>query len=237
MDVITKSIKRGDLLATDVLTTTGIAVLNPLVSLWESFVNIVPGIIGAILILIIGYFIAYILGHAVRLVLEKLGLDRQLGKAHVANKIGKSNVSAILGELIKWYIFIIFIGSAVDLLRLGNLSQILTSFVLWLPHLIAGILVVLVGVLIAHYVEFKMIEHTKMRGMELAAKIVKIIIFFIIAVLALAQIGIDVSFLEWIFLILVGAVAVGITIALGISFGHALKGEGKNMVNYIKKNF
>jgi len=224
-------------MAQDVFTTTGVAILNPLINLWESFIDIIPGIIGAIIILLLGYFIAYILGNSVRILLDKLGLDKQLEKAHVMHKFGKSKISAILGEIIKWYIFIVFIGAAVELLRLGTLTSLLTSFVSWLPNLIAGILVVLVGVLVAHFVEHKMTEHTKMKGMELAAKAVKIVLYFIVAVIALAQIGIDVSFLEWVFLILVASVAIGITIALGISLGHALKGEGKNIVDSVKKNF
>ncbi|QQG38692.1 MAG: hypothetical protein HYS32_03755 [Candidatus Woesearchaeota archaeon] len=224
-------------MAADVITSTGIAVLNPLLSLWESFVRVIPGLIGAVIILIIGYLVAYVLGHAFRIILEKVGLDKGLENAHAISRVGKTKISAVLGDVIKWYILIIFLGAAVDLLKLGLLSDLLQSFVLWLPNLIAAILIALVGILLAHYVEHKMTENSKMRGMELLGKVLKIIIYFIAIVIGLSQVGIDTTILTWTFLLLVGAIAVGITIALGIGLGHEFKSHGKEITNVIRRNF
>ena len=62
-------------MALDGVTATGSLILNPLLSLWASFINVLPGIVAAIIILILGYFVALGLGHLVRIVLEKAGLN------------------------------------------------------------------------------------------------------------------------------------------------------------------
>ena len=62
-------------MALDAISTTGSLILNPLISLWNGFVGVLPGIIAAIIVLIIGYFVALGVGHAVKVLLEKAGLD------------------------------------------------------------------------------------------------------------------------------------------------------------------
>jgi len=220
-------------MALDAITATGSLILNPLISLWNSFVNILPGIIAAIIILIIGYFIAVGIGHALRVLLEKAGLDIYMEKAKLSKSVGHIHISRLLGEITKWYIFLIFLQSSVDLLSLGALSAVLNEFVLWLPNLIIAAIIVIFGVALSHFIGTKIEEHTEMKGVRLFSKIIKIVVLFIVIVIALEQIGVDVSILENTFLLLIGSLAVGIAIALGIGLGSGLKGEGKKIVQEI----
>ena len=139
----------------DALSTTGGLILNPLIELWNGFVTIIPGVVAAIILLIIGYFIAMGLGHLVRVIFEKAGLDAALQKAKFSKSVGAFHLSKILGEVSKWYIFLIFLAEAVNLLELGTLSALLQQFVLWLPNLIVAGLVIIFGVALAHFVSMK----------------------------------------------------------------------------------
>ena len=127
------------------LAQTGALILDPLYTLWISFGKILPGLIAAIIILIIGYFIALIIGHVVRIILEKIGLDTKMRKAKLMKAVGHTHLPNILGEIVKWYIFIIFLQQAVALLQLGTLTLLLDRFVTWLPNVIAGVLIILFG--------------------------------------------------------------------------------------------
>jgi len=210
-------------------------ILNPLFNLWLSFVDIFPGLVAALIILILGYLIGFIMGHAVRIILQKIGIDTQVQKSKLTKAIGNAHISALVGEITKWYIFVIFLQSAVDVLRLGTLSVILTQFALWLPDVIAAVLIVIFGLLFAQYVDLKIQETSKVKGSNTWGKVLKWAITLIVIVIALGQIGIEVSLLENIILLIIGAFAVGIALAIGLSFGLGSKGEAANIVKKITK--
>jgi len=221
-------------MALDAISTTGSLILNPLISLWNGFVGVLPGIIAAIIVLIIGYFVALGIGHAVKVLLEKAGLDTYLERSKFAREVGHFHLSRILGEVTKWYIFLIFIQAGVDLLRLGTLSSLLNEFVRWLPNVIVAAIIVIFGVALAHFVSMKIEEHTRTKGVGFFSKLIKIVIYYVVLVIALEQIGVEASILENTFLILIGALAVGIAVALGIGLGRAMQPEGKEIVKDLK---
>jgi len=216
------------------LSLASSVILDPLVTVWNSFVSMLPGLLAAIIVLIVGYFVAFLLGHGLKLLLEKLGLNRWLYQSTVSKAIGHTNVAAFLGEILKWYVFIIFLQVAVDLLQLGTLSNLLNTFVMWLPNVIAAIIILFAGVALAHYIEMRMKAHTKMRGMNLTAVLAKLVIVFLVAIVALKQIGIDVSILENTFLILIAALGLGIAVAIGIGFGGSMKGPSQKILRNLK---
>jgi len=218
----------------DAFSATGSLILDPLISLWNGFVMVIPGIIAAIILLIIGYFVALGIGHLFKLLLEKSGLDHYLEKSKFAKAVGHFHLSRLVGEIIKWYIFIIFLAQAVDLLELGTLSSILQEFVRWLPSAILAAIVVIFGVALAHFLSMKIEEHTTTRGVRFFSKIVKMVVYFIVLIVALQQIGVDVSILENTWYLLIGALAVGLAIALGIGLGGSLKQEGREIVDDLK---
>lgn len=221
----------------DFLVSASEALTNPLVNLWISFVNILPNLIAAIIILIIGYVVAYILGHAVKVLLFKLGLDNQIEKARISKALGRIKLSALLGEITKWYIFIIFLQSAIDLVNLGTLSILLQEFVMWLPNVIAAALIIIFGLFLAHFVTLKIREHTDVKGGKTLTGILNIVITFIVVVIALEQIGINVSILSNMFLILLGGLALGAAIAIGLSFGLGMQKDSGKALEKMKKWF
>ncbi len=222
-------------MALDAVTATGSLILNPLLSLWVGFINVLPGIVAAIIILIVGYFISLGIGHLVRIILEKAGLNKYMERHKLASVVGHIRGSHVFGEIVKWYVFIIFLQSAVELLKLGALSSVLNDFVLWLPNVIVAAVVIIFGVGLSHYVALKIEEHTEMKGTKFLSKLLKIVIIFMVIVVALSQVGVDVSILENTFLLLIGALAVGIAIALGIGLGKAVTLNGKKIVKDLEE--
>jgi len=209
--------------------------VGPLYTLWTSFKNIFPGLIAAIIILIIGYIIAMLLGHAVRIILEKVGVDQKVRKAKLVKNVGHIHLPKIFGEITKWYVFIIFLHVAVDILELGALTIVLGKFVSWLPNVIAAVLIFIFGLALAHIIEMKIAEHSSMKGVLLASHIVKIAVLIIVAVVALRQMGIEVGLLENLVLLVVGSLSVGIALALGIGVGLGMKKDAEKFIDNFKK--
>jgi len=219
------------------LVATGNLFLQPLYKLWQDFVSIFPSIVVAILLLVLGYFIGWAIGHAVKWLLNKAGLDDLIKKSGLTKEVGHTHVPNLVGELIKWFVFIIFLQVAVAVLNLSTLSNLLNDFVRWLPNILFATIIFFVGVALAHYVGMKVREHTKMRGMLIAAGILKVVILYLVLVIALHQIGIDVGILENAFLILLGALGLGFALAMGIGLGLGIRDHADGLVDSIKKNF
>ncbi len=220
------------------LIDTGNLVLNPLYNLWIGFVSIVPGLVAAIIVVIIGYFIALIIGHVIKLLLEKVGLDSKLKKARMSNAIGHTQWSGLIGEVTKWYIFIIFLQVAIEILEIGTLTILLGKLVTWLPNLIAAVLVFLIGLVVAHIVELKILEHSQMRGMKMMSSLIKLVVLILVTIMGLKQIGLEVSLVENLILIIVASLAIGLALALGIGLGLGLKNDAARwIVDFKRKNF
>lgn len=221
----------------NIVSETGSAIISPLQNLWLEIVDVIPSFVAAVIVMIIGVFIAYIIGHAVRILLNKARVDEWVRKAKLSRIAGATDVPGLIGELVKWYIIILFLQQSVELINLGVLTTLLGNFAKWLPNVIVAILVALAGLVVAHYVQIKVGEQTKIKGMIGLGKVLKAIIIVIFLLVAIKQIGIDISFLENTFLIIVAAFGAGITLALGIGLGLGLKKEGENLVREVKKNF
>lgn len=220
----------------NLLTETTVAILNPLQQLWLEAVRVIPNLVGAILVLVIGVFVASILGHALRVLLEKTKMDSVLRKAKLTKAVGHTNVPSLLGELLKWFVIIIFLEQSVSLVNLGSLSALLNAFVLWLPQLLIAVIVFLLGLAGAHFAEYKVLEHTNLRGMRASAKVLKWVIVIVVSLVSLRQIGVDVGILENTFLVAVAALGAGVALALGIGLGLGLKKEAENVIKDVKKN-
>lgn len=218
-----------------ILADYGNTIVSPILTLWNSFAAIFPRIVLAVIILFIGYVIALILGHVVKVVLEKLGLDAKVRKSRLTKSMGHNHLPGIFGEITKWYVFIIFFQVAVDKLNLGTLSSLLNVFVLWMPNLIASVLIVLFGVALGHYVEAKMTEHSKMKGMTMMSKGVKALIILIMTIVAARQISIRADLLDNIVMIVVGGLALGVALAIGLGVGLGMKGNVEKGLKNIKK--
>src|SRR3989344_3269165 len=221
-------------MAVDALSATGVLILNPLVQLWNGFIGVLPGIVAALIILIIGYFVAMGIGWGITRLLEKAGIDKYMSKSKLSGAVGHTKITSILGEVVKWYVFLIFLQAAVDLLSLGTLSLYLDRFVMWLPNVIVAALVIIFGLAVSHIISMKIEEHTEINGVEFISKLVKVVLMTLVIIMALQQIGVNVRLLENLVLIIVSALAVGIAIALGVGLGGALKDDGKNIVKGIR---
>ncbi len=216
---------------------TSSAIINPLGAIWLAIVNQLPGIVGAIIVLIIGCFVAVILGHALRVILEKLKVDEYVRKGHLTKAIGHTHIPAIAGEIFKWYIIILFLQQAVALINLGSLSVLLDRFVIWLPSLIVAVIVLLFGIAVANYLQLKILEHSSQKGARTGSSILKFVIIIMVIILALKQIGVEVSILENVFLLIIGALAIGIALALGIGLGLGLRKQSEEIINQVRRNF
>ena len=140
-------------------------------NLWYGFVNFVPGLVGALVVLIIGIIVAAGLGLLVEKVFEALKLDsflEKLGLKPYFDRAGlRLKVSYFLGRLVYWFIVIAFLLAASDSLGLYALSGFLANVLNYLPNVIAAVLIMLVAVVVAAFLRRTVVA--SVMGAKLAA--------------------------------------------------------------------
>jgi len=193
-----------------------------------------PGVVAALLVIVLGYIVGAVFGWLIEKLLQQLHLDKRLHKVCKSEVCGKIYLAGIAGALVKWYIFVIFLGTGVQLMQLGVLTNFLQRVVEWLPSLLIAVLMILIALLVGDYVRSK-VAATGLRSAGLLGNILFVAITVLFGVIALGQIGIDISLLENLILAIVGALSLGLALALGISLGLGLKDEAKKWVKKYSK--
>lgn len=214
--------------------------LGGLQDIWERFLLILPNIIGAIIVFLIGVLIAVILGKAVEKLFKVLVIDKflsKLGAEKAAKKAGLSfNSGKLVGGIIRWFIIIVFLWAAVDILNLAGVSEFLKSIVLYLPNIVAAVLILIAGAIIAYFVERAVTTSLKAASKDdyiFVSGVAKwaVLIFAILA--ALNQLGIAPEIIQTLFM----GIVVMIAIAGGLAFGLGGKDLAHEILEKLKKDF
>lgn len=204
---------------------------NIFTGMGENLLSMLPGVLLAVVILLLGYLVALIVRILIEKALFKLKLDEKvIKKTELKNLIGDFRLSHFIALIIKWYIFILFFPVAAEVLGYTGSSNFLLSLSVWIPNLIAAIFVAIIGILAATYIRNK-IEHMNFHSAIMVGKVTYFIVLFSTFIIAFEQIGINISLLSNSFLI----VLAGIMLAVGIGFGLGMKSEAERIVKSWRK--
>jgi hypothetical protein len=200
----------------------GDAVMVSVTQALQNFLGFLPALIGAILILVLGWIISGLLAGLVERGLKMIGFERAAQSTGISGFIQRSGstwtASAIVAEIVKWFIRLIAIQAAASVLGLEQISQIINAIVLWLPNLVVAIAIVVIGALIARFVSGLVRGSTSQMGFtnpDLLANVAyyAIVVFAVIA--AVDQLGIAETVVNTLF---IGLVAL-VVLAAGLAFG------------------
>lgn len=210
---------------------------------FDEFAQWVPNFVGFLAILIVGYFIAKILGSLIRKVLERAGLDRALHSGTAGSFIARvtSSPSQLLGRIAFWLIFIGAISIAVDVLGIAALEDFVATVWSYVPNIIAALLIFLVAGAIAAgvaaLVARLMGDTTTGRVVATAAPVLIMAIagFMILDQLRIAEEIVTITYAS-----LMGAIALGMALAFGLGgrevAGDMLRGAYENQREQVRQD-
>jgi small-conductance mechanosensitive channel len=205
-------------------------VMEFLQSLWawlvDFFSNFAPNYIFPNLQLIIQVgillIVAYILGKIGKAITVKLlsvaGLKKVTIRSwtdDILKAVGyRGNIVSLIGDMVKWFIYIMVLGLIIETLGFPGLLNIFTQIAAFVPRFIVAILLIVVGFLIADFLG-KVFEEAGRRFFAeetvsfIAGALVKYVIALASVVMALGLIGLDAMALNIILaVLLIGAVSV-----------------------------
>ena len=196
--------------------------LGKLESLWAGFLDFIPALVGAIVVFVIGWFIAVGIGRLVTEVLKKLRFnrifERGVWKEALAKAEFKVDAAGFIGAIVKWVLVIVFLMAAVEILGLKEFAGLLKEVLAYLPNVVVAAFIFVVAVILADILE-KVVrasaESIRMDYGHLVGVIVKWSIWVFAISIILVQLGVGAALVQTLF---TGLVAV-IVISAGIAFG------------------
>ena len=105
----------------------------------NAILGALPALIGALLILVIGYIIAKVLQGITTRVLKSVGFEGWMQKGGIKQFFDRSQTRqtplSILGKLVFWLVFFVAISMAVDTMGITAISEVLAQFIAYIPQL------------------------------------------------------------------------------------------------------
>lgn len=222
------------------LQTWGYILTRSFQELWIGIVGFVPNILVAIVIFVVGWIVGVLLGRVVAHAVGALKLDNALKSANVDELLGRAGFrldsGRFLGELVKWFVIVVFLVATLDVLKLTQVNAFLQNVVLaYLPQVIAASLILLIAAVIAQALRKMVIGAAKAAGIEAAGLLgglAKWAVWIFAVLIALSQLGIADFFARTLFT----GVVVALAIALGLAFGLGGQEAAARMLEKMRKD-
>lgn len=207
--------------------------------LWDGLIAFLPSLVGALVVLIVGFIFAVLLRRLVEKVIEflriddlaiKLDLKRTLEQYGIRLHIGR-----LLGWIIKWFLIVVFLIASTDILGWDQVTSYLQEVVFYIPNVIIAVIILLAGILLATFVQGVVkstVEAAKLASADFLAGISKwaILIFTFMAALVQLQIAEDL-----IRVLFTGLVAM-LALAGGLAFGLGGKEHAGRFLTRLRKD-
>jgi len=208
--------------------------------LLAQLIEYLPTLVGALVVLALGWLAARMLRSAVRRLLRWSNrfFDRRMGPERAKAIRFSPTVVQLLGNVTFWLMILIAVTLATRILGLVAFSAWLDRVVAYLPTLLAGGLIILAGLVIstlARDLTAATVTSARMAHAEVFARSVQGAILVMALVLGINQIGIDVTLLIALIAILAAAVAG----AMALSFALGARNLVSNLIgsHYMQQHY
>jgi hypothetical protein len=207
---------------------------TPISNGFSTVATFIPKLIGFLIILIVGYFIAKLIAKVVDKVLERVGFDGMVERGGIKKAMAKSKYDAsdIVSKLVFFAIFIPVLSAAIGTLGIQALQEPLAAFIALIPRIIVAIILVVIGAVIAGAVK-TLIQNT-LGGLsygKMLANAASILILLGFVKSALDQVGIATSVTGPLLYAILGTVAGVLIVGAGGGLIKPMQSRWENMLN------
>jgi hypothetical protein len=205
---------------------------NPIVSMLNNILVMIPNLFVAIVLVLIGHYISKYVGQILTSLLDRVGIQKVYSwtDRNSETQIPRWNLAKIIGNIVRILIMLFITVEALNVLKLEILNNIGTAIILYIPLLISGLLIIGLGILAGHFVENMITQHM---SSPLSGKIAKFIIIVFAIFMTLEQIRFASNIVSTAFLLVLGALAVAFAISFGIGGRDFAKRQLEKLDNSI----
>src|SRR5215208_7768768 len=202
-------------------TDAAINVGNSLQQALDAFLGFLPNLVGFLVILVVGYFVARLVKAVVRRVLEKVGVDRALHRSEAGQYVERvspgASPTALIGAVVFWLIFIFVLSAAIGALKIPAVTAFMNQVLAYLPNVIVAVLIfVVAGVVAAAVAGLVAQTMGDTPTGKVVASVVPALVMGIAIFMILNQLKIAPEIVQITYTALIGAVALGLALAFGL---------------------
>lgn len=193
-------------------------VKNGLNDAWESMLGFLPNIIGALIILFVGWLVARIIRRVLERVLNRAGLDRLLHRTGMSETLEESGFSAsgVIAAIVYWMALLSVFVLAAETLGSETLSALLSDLVAYLPLVAVALVILIVAAALGNFVSGLVAPWGENQNVPWAATAARwaFLIFGVFAALNTLNVAQDIVIAM--FIAVLATAGVGLAVAYGI---------------------
>ncbi|WP_458626728.1 mechanosensitive ion channel family protein [Winogradskyella sp. PC D3.3] len=197
--------------------------MQSLTTMWFEITKIFPNIIGALIVIIIGWVVTKLIVKLIKKVLKLAKankLDDKLNEIEIVEgkKLNFDTVK-IVSNFVKWIMYIILLITASDIMGLEIISNQISALLSYLPHLFAALIIFIIGLIFANFVKNglkSLFESMDLSGGKMISQIVFFLLLTFISITALNQAGINTEIISNNINMIIAAFLVAFAIAFGL---------------------
>src|SRR3989344_2764756 len=214
----------------------GTSFVSNMEGLWQGLVNIALPIVFSIILLVIGWIVAIVLGRLATPILRAFRVDQiaeRMGAKKGLEKAGyKLDIAELFGDLVKWFFILTAVMGAADAIGLSGVSGFLSGQVLpYIPNVAMAVVILLAGLLLANFLSKLVKGSVTLAGLaspDMLAAITRWSVMVFAFLIALEQLGVG--------QIVIGTLINGLVAMLAIAGGLAFGLGGREAAaDFIKK--
>ncbi|MDD5011204.1 MAG: hypothetical protein PHQ00_03670 [Phycisphaerae bacterium] len=215
-------------------------IVEPVTQMLARIMAYLPVLLGALVILVVGWIVAKAIKRMVDWLLKTVRFDTLADKAGISEILRKGDLAISARELVSsivyWLIIIMVLVMTVDALGLPKSSDVLSGLFAYVPKVIAALLVLIVAMFLANFVSGIVrtaAANANLPKPELLAGISRWAIIIFAVTISLEQLGIAPLLVTGAFNIILG----GIVLALALAFGLGGKEAAARYLEQLKKKY
>lgn len=211
---------------------TSEAVFYSFTNALNRFVSFLPALIGAAIILIVGWIVSGLLARLIEKALKAIGFERAVEHSGIGDFIKRSGTrlttSGVIATLVKYFVFLVFVQAAANVLGIPQLTEIINRIILFIPNVVIAMAIIVIGALIARFLSGLVRSSVSELGVgnpNLLSTLTQYVVIGFAVIAAIDQLGIAATLVNTLLIGLIGSVA----LALGLAFGLGGRDVAKEM--------
>ncbi len=191
-----------------------------------------------VVILLVAWLIDVIIRGLVKKLYMYLKIDSYLREHKLQDALFNISLLDVINKLVSLYIFVLAFAVIGNVLMLDILSTWSINFLNYLPSLVQGIAIMLIGFYLGDYIGDKIRDQNFILSSVLGAA-VQFFVIYTSLVIALPAIlpAISTRMLENFFVVVSGALALGLAVGIGLGIGLGLQSTFESLAKKHKKAF
>lgn len=192
-------------------------------TLFDQIAAFIPNVLGALIILLVGWIIAKLIRTLIIKVLGIIRVDKVTEKAKVDKFLhdGGIKLSAIeiIGAMFYWLVILIVILAAFDTLGLTGASELFNEIILFIPNIIVSAFVLIFGFFIANViaqVAVTYLTNINVKHADIIGNFIQYAFILFVVSVTLTQLNIGKEIISLAFMLLFGAVCLAFALAFGL---------------------